>query len=59
MNTYVLNYLRFLTKNQIADNILQKSFDWKVNKDGKLTFKFKANINTKDWKFVYGTSSRT
>ncbi len=55
MNKYKLNVLRFMTRGEVSDEVLKKSFDHKVE-GNKFTFKFKAGIVRADWKFVMGSA---
>jgi hypothetical protein len=55
MNKYKLNFLRWLTRGQVSDDILKKSFRWRI-KDGKFAFSFKADVNPKDWRGSYGSA---
>ncbi|GAF70494.1 unnamed protein product [marine sediment metagenome] len=55
MNKYKLNILRWLTRGQVPDDILKKSFNHRVE-DGKFTFNFKANVDTSQWRGCYGSA---
>ncbi len=56
MNKYELNYLRFLTGGNIEDEILEKSYNFKIE-DGKYMFNVELPFtNSQDWLACYGKS---
>jgi len=53
MNKHKLNYLKFLTKGEIEDKVLEQSFNHKFE-DGKFIFNIKARFtNPQDWVAIY------
>ena len=57
MNKYFLNFLRWITKGQMPDEILKTAYGFKI-KGNKFSFKFKAKIDTKNWRFYTGSVRR-
>ena len=55
MNKYKLNFLRWLTKGELPDKELKTITNLKITNEG-FKFRFKANINTKDWKWITGSA---
>lgn len=58
MNKYKLNFLRWLTKGEVPDNMLKTAIDFKIDDDGMDTwfsFKCKAKANFKNWRCIQGT----
>ena len=55
MNKYFLNFLRWITQGELPDNILRKTYNHKIEGD-KFNFNFRANINTKDWRYGVGNT---
>lgn len=54
MNKYKLNFLRFITHNEVPMELLVDSYDFKITEDGRFTFKCKARIDTSKFIFVRG-----
>ncbi|GAG37872.1 unnamed protein product [marine sediment metagenome] len=55
MNKYFLNFLRWITRGEIPDEVLKKSYDHKVKGD-KFKFKCKIEVNAKDWRYGSGNT---
>ena len=53
MNKYLLNFLRWITYNEVPDSMLKLAHDFKQDGD-KFSFKCFAKVNFKDWKCVSG-----
>ena len=53
LDKYKLNYLRWLTRGKLPDEILETIEDVKL-KDDKLSFACKIPINPKKWRYWEG-----
>lgn len=54
MNRYKLNFLRWITKGELPDNVLKTAKDVKQDGD-KITMKVRMNLNTNGWIMSYGS----
>jgi len=54
MNKYKLNFLRWITRGELPDKVLETTKDFKQEGD-KFTFKAKMKLNTQGWRMSYGS----
>lgn len=55
MNKYFLNFLRWITHGELPDEWLKTAHNFKQKGD-KFSFKIKAKVNPKDWRYGLGSS---